>query len=1419
MKRITSLSLLIMVLIQFLGWIGCGCPRDVKPPLPPQVQVTSPVNICIGGSKVIGPAPVQGYTYLWYPSDGLSDPNVPNPIATPFTTTQYTLIVTDPKTGFSTQAFVDVIVTAPPTANAGLSQPVCLGDFVILGSPSVQGLSYAWSPASGLNATDVAQPQASPSTTTTYILTVTDNASGCSDISTTTIRVPYLDSIGFAPIPSPQLTLTPFTITVTAYDELSQVFSCYTPQALILDLTGSIYPTTGNFVNGLLSQSVSVCTTTATDQILVTTLDANISSTSFAVNPGLAGPFDSMVVESISSPLVAGSLFTITATARDACGNLIAGFNEGVILSDTTGTLSFTQATFAGGYLTVTAQVFKAFAGNVITINCQGKSAITNPFTIEAGGLDHFSSESIGTQQAGVAFIMTFTARDLYENFISSFAGPASITNTTATISPNSGNFSGGYLTQTVTVCKTTPLDAVTLSSGGRLGTSNSFSVSPGPASSIEIMQISSPQAAGMPFLFRARALDSCGDIATGFTSGATISDTTGTLSPGASSFIGGYLTETVSISSVFAGDVITVTAGLLSSTSNPFDIEVPSVNHFYVWAPSTVTAGQSFTIYIEAQDSGNNVLTGFAGTVEIFNSTFTIDPIISTSFSSGGIYQTVTVCGATASDTIEVQGAGTSGTSTVFSVSPGSLDSIYIDPVVSPQSQATPFTLTAYARDVCGNTATTHTGIAALSDSTGALTPSSGDFVSGIMSIMVATCSSSGGDSITVTSGGKTATSSTFTVIPGQGPLDHLIINTVTSPQLSGTPFSITVTAYNICNNVLTVYNQSASITDTTATISPSSGSFANGLLTQNEVICQLNINDVLIVTSGGKVTSSTGFDINSPANAGGDSFILTSGSTILGTPVLAGYTYFWTCNKSSCFLDDPCLAQPLASPLSTTTYTVAVSQAGCTNTSTATAFVNMYVTLTVPLDGEVDYPFNAIIMATLSEPLDLSTLNTDTFWLTDWTTGIPVSWTGTSVTYDTATQTAGLFHTNLTIGNTYQATLSWVILSIYGNSLVSDYSFGFDAGGSDITPPTILNTTPSTPAPLNALITATYSEYISPTSISGNTITVYTGASVVTGTIAYDIPSMTIIFTPSNLLISTTTYTAVARDAKDLAGNIQSSPYSWTFTTGTTLDLTAPTVAGVYPSPGASSVPSSVIVYVTFSEPMNPITINANTFYLLNPLGGRVAATITYTAATNTVYLTPSNFLNFFSTYTVAVTGGAGCTGVKDLAGNCMGATFTSTFTTGGAIFWDNMEAGGCSGSGIVLPCWTSSGGWAFLTQYYKSPTRSYGISLPPDGTYTLTSGDISIASGTYPSLTYWQRYKLFKSGPNRDRGFVKIQVVSGSCTDATLGTFRGVKQNFARQTYSLSNYAGCTIRIVFELDAQSGKGQWFIDDVLIQ
>ncbi|MFA5782551.1 MAG: T9SS type A sorting domain-containing protein [Bacteroidales bacterium] len=65
-------------------------------------------------------------------------------------------------------------------ANAGLNQVICLGQSVQLGgSPTASGgtapYTYSWNPASGLNYNTVANPTASPLSTTAYAVTVTDN--------------------------------------------------------------------------------------------------------------------------------------------------------------------------------------------------------------------------------------------------------------------------------------------------------------------------------------------------------------------------------------------------------------------------------------------------------------------------------------------------------------------------------------------------------------------------------------------------------------------------------------------------------------------------------------------------------------------------------------------------------------------------------------------------------------------------------------------------------------------------------------------------------------------------------------------------------------------------------------------------------------------------------------------------------------------------------------------------------------------------------------------------------------------------------------------------------------------------------------------------------------------------------------------
>jgi len=135
---------------------------------------------CGGAGIVIGSAPQPNYVYNWTPVAGLNNPNVAQPLANPLTHTTYILTVTDTINGCFDTDDVIVTVSGAPTANAGPNQSInCGGAGIVIGTPSVSGMSYNWSPAAGLNNANIAQPMATPLSNTTYILTVTNLSTGC----------------------------------------------------------------------------------------------------------------------------------------------------------------------------------------------------------------------------------------------------------------------------------------------------------------------------------------------------------------------------------------------------------------------------------------------------------------------------------------------------------------------------------------------------------------------------------------------------------------------------------------------------------------------------------------------------------------------------------------------------------------------------------------------------------------------------------------------------------------------------------------------------------------------------------------------------------------------------------------------------------------------------------------------------------------------------------------------------------------------------------------------------------------------------------------------------------------------------------------------------------------------------------------
>jgi phosphodiesterase/alkaline phosphatase D-like protein len=148
-------------------------------------------------------------------------------------------------------------------------------------------------------------------------------------------------------------------------------------------------------------------------------------------------------------------------------------------------------------------------------------------------------------------------------------------------------------------------------------------------------------------------------------------------------------------------------------------------------------------------------------------------------------------------------------------------------------------------------------------------------------------------------------------------------------------------------------------------------------------------------------------------------------------------------------------------------------------------------------------------------------------------------------------------------------------------------------------------------------------------------------------------------------------------------------------------TLDTTAPAVSSVTPTNGATDVPQNATVSVTFSEPMDPSSLNTTTFELRDSGNSLVPATIAYNSATRTATLTPSGPLPIAMTYTVTVKGGTSGARATDVFANALAASFTSTFTT--VIPPD----GGSGGPILVVVSDTNK-----FSRYYEEILKAEGL-----------------------------------------------------------------------------------------------------------
>ncbi|HEY8401127.1 MAG TPA: gliding motility-associated C-terminal domain-containing protein, partial [Cytophagaceae bacterium] len=164
------------------GCTGVDSVRVNVVPLP-VANAGADTSICYGDNIML--SATGGGTYNWLPVTGLSDPTIANPIASPVTTTTYTVMVTN-AWGCNHSDEVVITVNPLPTANAGYDTTICMNESITLSASG--GVSYSWSPAGTLSDATVPNPIATPGTSTTYTVTVTDS-NGCIATDNITITV------------------------------------------------------------------------------------------------------------------------------------------------------------------------------------------------------------------------------------------------------------------------------------------------------------------------------------------------------------------------------------------------------------------------------------------------------------------------------------------------------------------------------------------------------------------------------------------------------------------------------------------------------------------------------------------------------------------------------------------------------------------------------------------------------------------------------------------------------------------------------------------------------------------------------------------------------------------------------------------------------------------------------------------------------------------------------------------------------------------------------------------------------------------------------------------------------------------------------------------------------------------------------
>ena len=868
------------------GWAGDVCDYVISAASGVYTADAGPdVTICAGQSTTLNAS--GGSSYVWSPTTGLSNPNISNPVASPSTTTTYTVSVTGgnplcPGT-YTDQVTVFVNGVTPTASNNG---PICSGQTLNLTSSSGTGNTYSWSGPNGFTSTaqNPSISNATPSASGVYTVTVTNG--GCSGTASTTVSVSNGASVTASA--SPASICAGQSTTLTAGGASTYSWSSGGSGS-------SISVTPGSTTTYTVTGTISGCTGTATVSVTVnpapsvtasaspasicagqsTTLTAGGAST-YSWSSGGSGSSTSVTPGGTTTYTVTGTSSGCTGTATvsvtvNPLPNVTASASPAAICTGQSTTLS------AGG-----ASTYSWSSGG------SGSSTSVTP-----GGTTTYTVTGTSSGCAGTATV-SVTVNPLPN--VTASASPATICNGQSAILTAGGagtySWSTGGSGSSISVSPVNTITyTVTGTSLGCTGTA-SVSVTVNDNATLSISATPATICSG-----QSSSLNVSGASTYAWSTGGT----------GSSITVSPANTTTYSVTGTILGCTGTAT---VSVTVNPLPNVTASAS------PAAICTGQSTTLS--------------AGGASTY------------SWSSGGSGSSTSVTPAgTTTYTVTGTSLGCTGTATV---------SVTVNPLPNVTASASPAT-------ICAGQSTT-------------LTAGGADTYSW--------SSGGSGSSTSVTPGGTTTYTVTGTSLGCTGTATvSVTVNPLPNVTASASPAAICVgQSTTLTAGGASTYSWSSGGSGTSTSVTP--GGTTTYTVTGTSLGCTGSATVSVTVNPLPNVTAST-----SPAAiCVGQSTTLTAGG--------AG-TYSWSSGGSGSSIS--------VTPGSTTTYTVTGTSSGCTGTATVSVNVNPLPTITISASP-------AAICSGQSSTLSAS--GADTY---SWDTGVSgssISVTPTNTTTYTVTGTS---------------------------------------------------------------------------------------------------------------------------------------------------------------------------------------------------------------------------------------------------------------------------------------------------------------------------------------------------------------------------------------------------------------------------